>query len=46
MTPVIIEAMKEQQKQIESTKQENEELKTELQLLREEIGQIKAMLAK
>jgi septal ring factor EnvC (AmiA/AmiB activator) len=52
-TPVIIEAMKEQQKQIdrqqkliESAKQENQQLKSELQSLKEKMEQIEAMLVK
>jgi hypothetical protein len=41
-----LEIIKEQQQQILSTQQENQRLKSELQTLREEVDQIKSMLAK
>ncbi len=46
LTPVLIEAIKEQQQQIESAKQENTLLKSELQSLKAEMEQIKTMLVK
>jgi hypothetical protein len=46
LTPVLIEAIKEQQHQIESTKQENQQLKSELQSLKDKMDRIEAMLAK
>jgi hypothetical protein len=46
ITAVLVEAVKEQQQQIESTIQENRQLRSELQSLREEIDEIKGMLAK
>jgi hypothetical protein len=46
LTVILLEGMKAQQKQIEATSQENQQLKSELQLLREEMGQIKGMLVK
>ena len=46
LSVILLEGMKEQQQQIESTKQENQQLKSELQSLREEVKQIKGMLAK
>ncbi len=42
----LINALQEQQKQIESTKQENQQLKSEFLLLKEQLEQIKAMLKK
>lgn len=45
ITAVLTEAIKEQQKQIESYKSENDDLKTQLQILKEEVEQIKAFLA-
>ena len=45
ITPVLIQAIKEQQQQIESAKQENQQLKSELQLLNEKMEKIEAMLA-
>jgi len=46
LIPVVIKAVQDQQKEIESTKLENQQLKSELQLLRDEISQIKTLLAK
>jgi hypothetical protein len=46
LSVVLLEGMKEQQQQIESYKSENDNLRTQLQTLREEVEQIKAMLAK
>jgi len=46
LVPVLIKGMQEQQMQIESTKQENQQLKFELQSLREEMAEIKGMLGK
>jgi hypothetical protein len=46
VVPVLVEAIKEQQQQIESARQENIQLKSELQSIRDEIEQIKSMLAK
>jgi hypothetical protein len=46
MTAVLVEAIKEQQQQIESTKNENLQLKSELQLLKEMMEQIEAMMAR
>ncbi len=46
VVPVLVEAIKEQQQQIESTKQENLQLKSELQALKEKMEQIEAILAK
>jgi hypothetical protein len=46
LTPVLIEAIKEQQEQIESQKIENQQLKSELQALREEVEEIKALQSK
>ncbi len=46
VVPVLVEAIKEQQQQIESTRQENTMLKSELQSLKERMEQIEAMLAK
>jgi hypothetical protein len=46
LVPVLIKGMQEQQEQIESARQENLQLKSELQSLREEVEQIKAMLPK
>ncbi len=44
ITAVLVEAMKEQQQQIELTKQENLQLKSQLQSLLEEVDQIKGLL--
>ncbi|MCX6334548.1 MAG: tail fiber domain-containing protein, partial [Bacteroidia bacterium] len=44
LVPVLISAIKEQQKQIESQDLVNQQLKSELQSLREEMEQIKGML--
>jgi hypothetical protein len=44
--PVLIKGIQEQQQQIESYKSENDNLKSQLQSLQEEVEQIKAMLAK
>ncbi len=46
IVPVLIKGMQEQQQQIESTKQENLQLKSELQSLKEKMEQIEAMMAK
>jgi hypothetical protein len=45
LTPVLIEAIKEQQQQIESTKQENQQLKSELEVIKEKMERIEALLA-
>jgi hypothetical protein len=44
--PVLVNAIQEQQQQIESYKLENENLKSQLQTLQEEVEQIKTMLSK
>jgi hypothetical protein len=46
LSAVLVEAIKEQQEQIESTKLENQQLKSELQLIKEKLEQIEASLAK
>jgi hypothetical protein len=46
ITPVIVEAIKEQQQQIESCKSENEILKSQLQSLQEKVDKIEILLAK
>jgi hypothetical protein len=46
LVPVLIKGMQEQQQQIESTKQENQLLKSELQSLKDKMDRIEAMLAK
>jgi len=46
VVPVLVEAIKEQQQQIESARQENTMLKSELQSLKEKMEQIEAMMAK
>ena len=46
LTVLLIEGMKEQQQQIESTQQENQQLKSELQSLKDKMDRIEAMLAK
>lgn len=46
LTPVLIEAVKEQQQQIELTKQENSRLRSEVQSLKEEIDQIKVVMTR
>jgi len=46
ITPVLVQAIKEQQQQIESAKLENIQLKAEIQALNGEIEQIKALLMK
>jgi hypothetical protein len=46
LTALLVEAIKEQQQQIESTKQENRQLKSELQSIKEKMEQIESMLAK
>jgi hypothetical protein len=46
LIPVLHKAIQEQQKQIELTKQENLQLKSELQSLKQKMIQIEAMLAK
>jgi hypothetical protein len=45
LSVILLEGMKEQQKQIESQKQENQQLKADLQSMKEEMDQIKAMMA-
>jgi hypothetical protein len=44
--PVLIKGIQEQQHQIESTKQENQQLKSELQSLKNKMDRIEGMLAK
>jgi hypothetical protein len=44
LAPLLLEAIKEQQQQIEAGKQENNQLRSEVQSLREEIEQIRAVL--
>jgi hypothetical protein len=46
LVPVLIRGMQQQQDQIESQKQENLKLKAELQSMKEEMDQIKAMINK
>ena len=46
MTAVLVEAMKEQQLQIESFKSENNNLKSQLQSLQEKVNKIEDLLAK
>jgi hypothetical protein len=46
LTVILIEGMKEQQKQIDAQNQKNRQLETDLQSLKEEMVQIKAILAK
>jgi len=46
MTAVLVEAMKEQQHQIESYKSENDYLKSQLQTLQEKVDKIETLLAK
>jgi len=46
IVPVLIKGIQEQQQQIESTKQENTMLKSEVQSLKEKMEQIEALLAK
>lgn len=46
MTVVLLEAVKEQQKQIESSQEENNQLKSQLQALQEKVEQIETLLAK
>jgi hypothetical protein len=46
LSVILLESMKEQQHEIETTKKENVELKSELQSLKEEIDQIKSMMVK
>ena len=46
LTPVLLEAIKEQQQQIESTRQENQQLKTQLITLQEKVEQIEIQFAK
>jgi hypothetical protein len=45
ITPVIVLAIKEQQQQIEVTKNENLQLKSEIKFLKEEMEQIKSLFA-
>jgi hypothetical protein len=44
--PVLIKGMQEQQQQIETTKQENLQLKSELQSLKERMEQLEALITK
>jgi hypothetical protein len=44
LTPVLLEAIKEQQQQIDSFKAENGELRSELQSLREKVDRIESLL--
>ncbi|TAL63381.1 MAG: hypothetical protein EPN88_12385 [Bacteroidetes bacterium] len=46
VVPVLVEAIKEQQTQIESSQEENRQLRTKLQTLENRIGQIESLLAK
>ncbi len=46
LIPVLIKGIQEQQHQIRSTNQENQQLKSEVQSLREEMEEIKGMLAR
>ena len=46
ITAVLTEAIKEQQQQIESYKSENDNLKSQLQLLQEKVDKIEGLLAK
>ncbi len=46
LSVILLEGMKEQQNQIESQNRENQLLKSDLKSLREEVEQIKALLAK
>ncbi len=46
LIPVMIKAIQDQQRQIESYKTENNDLKSQLQILQEEVEQIKSMLEK
>jgi hypothetical protein len=46
MSAVIVEAMKDQQKQIEAAKQENIQLKSELKSIKEKMEQIERLLVK
>ena len=46
ITALLVEAVKEQQRQIESTKQENENLKSQLKSLQGKVDKIEALLAK
>jgi flagellar biosynthesis chaperone FliJ len=43
--PILTKAIQEQQQQIESYKSENDNLKSQLQILQEEVEQIKSTLA-
>jgi hypothetical protein len=44
LVPVLIKGMQEQQKQIDATVLENQQLKSDLQHLKEEISEIRSML--
>ena len=46
LTVILLEGIKEQQHQIESTKQENQQLKSELQSLKDKMDRIEAMMAR
>ena len=45
LSVVLLEGMKEQQQQIESQKHENQQLKSELQAMKERIDRIEGMMA-
>ena len=45
LTPALIEAIKEQQHQIESEKQKNQKLEEELQSLKERLSALESMVA-
>jgi len=45
LVPVLIKGMQEQQQQIESQKQQNRQLKTELQAMKERLDRIEGMMA-
>jgi cell division protein FtsB len=46
LSVLLVEGMKEQQRQIETYKAENENLKSKLETLQEKVDQIEAMIAK
>jgi len=46
LSVILVEGMKEQQKQIDSYKTENENLRSKLEILQEKVDQIESMLAK
>jgi len=45
ITSILVEAIKEQQKIIEASKQENQELKTEIEMLKQRLSTIEAMMS-